>query len=144
MFTWEICEIFRNNFFYRTRPLAASELFENHPKLEWHWVFYFLSIWVFFHEHSRITGLQRKGKGIFRAGFFDQRRNIPPPIPPPQYPPSPIRQAIHFNNTRMLISALFKDIFQQNFKIRKSVFMKYVIVTWQCYSIAKASYFILM
>ena len=24
----------------------------------------FFSIWVFFHEHSRITGLQRNGKGI--------------------------------------------------------------------------------
>ena len=24
----------------------------------------FFSIWVFFHEHSRITGLQDKGKGI--------------------------------------------------------------------------------
>ena len=23
------------------------------------------SIWVFFHEHSRITGLQGKGEGIF-------------------------------------------------------------------------------
>ena len=25
---------------------------------------YFFSIWVFFHEHSRITGLQGKGEGI--------------------------------------------------------------------------------
>ena len=26
--------------------------------------FFFFSIWVFFHNHSRITGLQGKGKGI--------------------------------------------------------------------------------
>ena len=26
--------------------------------------FLFFSIWVFFHEHSRITGLQGKGEGI--------------------------------------------------------------------------------
>ena len=25
---------------------------------------FFFSIWVFFHEHSRITGLQGKGEGI--------------------------------------------------------------------------------
>ena len=29
----------------------------------WQYVFFF-SIWVFFHEHSRITGLQGKGEGI--------------------------------------------------------------------------------
>ena len=28
----------------------------------WEWVFF--SMWVFFHEHSRITGLQGKGEGI--------------------------------------------------------------------------------
>ena len=27
-------------------------------------VCFFFSIWVFFHEHSRITGLQGKGEGI--------------------------------------------------------------------------------
>ena len=27
--------------------------------------FFFFSIWVFFHDHSRITGLQGKGEGIF-------------------------------------------------------------------------------
>ena len=26
--------------------------------------FFFFSIWIFFHDHSRITGLQGKGKGI--------------------------------------------------------------------------------
>ena len=26
--------------------------------------YYFFSIWVFFHEHSRITGLHEKGEGI--------------------------------------------------------------------------------
>ena len=29
----------------------------------WIWEVFF-SIWVFFHEHSRITGLQREGEGI--------------------------------------------------------------------------------
>ena len=28
-------------------------------------VTFFFSIWVFFHENSRITGLQEKGEGIF-------------------------------------------------------------------------------
>ena len=55
-----------------------------------------------------------------------------------------IRQTIHFNNTRMLMPAFFKDIFQQNVKVQKSVFMKYVIVIQQCYSMTKASYFIIM
>ena len=55
-----------------------------------------------------------------------------------------IKQAIHFNNTRMLMLAFFKDIFQQNFKVQKSFFIKYVIVIWQCYSMTKASYFIIM
>ena len=27
--------------------------------------FFFFSIWVFFHEHSRFTGQQRKGEGIY-------------------------------------------------------------------------------
>ena len=27
--------------------------------------FFFFSIWVFFHEHSRFTGQQGKGKGIY-------------------------------------------------------------------------------
>ena len=27
-------------------------------------MFLFFSIWIFFHEHSRITGLQGKGEGI--------------------------------------------------------------------------------
>ena len=33
-----------------------------------------------------------------------------------------IGQAIHFNNTRMLISAFFKVIFQQNFQCSKKHF----------------------
>ena len=28
------------------------------------WIFQFFSIWIFFHEHSRITGLQGEGEGI--------------------------------------------------------------------------------
>ena len=39
-----------------------------------------------------------------------------------------IRQIIHLNNTGVLVSAFLKDIFQQNFKVQKSIFMKYVIV----------------
>ena len=39
-----------------------------------------------------------------------------------------IRQTIHFNNRRMLILTFFKDSFQQNFKVQKSILMKYVIV----------------
>ena len=39
-----------------------------------------------------------------------------------------IRQIIHLNNTGVLVSAFLKDIFQQNFKVQKSIFMKYGIV----------------
>ena len=35
-----------------------------------------------------------------------------------------IRQTIHFNNIKMLISASFKDMFQQNLKVQKSVFLE--------------------
>ena len=36
-----------------------------HVRLHWDFFFFFcFSIWVFFHEHSRITGLQGKGEGI--------------------------------------------------------------------------------
>ena len=31
---------------------------------------FFFSIWVFFHEHSRITGLQGKGGGIFLTPHY--------------------------------------------------------------------------
>ena len=30
----------------------------------WRSIIYFFSVWVFFHNHSRITGLQRKEEGI--------------------------------------------------------------------------------
>ena len=39
-----------------------------------------------------------------------------------------IRQTVHFNKARMWMSAFFRDIFQQNFKVQESVFMKYIIV----------------
>ena len=38
---------------------ASKEAFENNI-----YIYIFFSIWVFFHEHSRITGLQEKGEGI--------------------------------------------------------------------------------
>ena len=43
------------------------------------------------------------------------------------------RRTNHFNNTRMLMSAFFEDVFQQNFKIQNSVFMKYVIAIQRFY-----------
>lgn len=42
------------------------------------------------------------------------------------------------------MSAFLKDIFQQHFKVQKSVFMKCYSYIKQCYSIAKATYFITM
>ena len=33
-------------------------------------VFFFFSTWVFFHEHSRITGLQGKGEGISSTPYY--------------------------------------------------------------------------
>ena len=32
--------------------------------------FFFFSIWVFFHDHSRIRGLQGKGEGIFLSPHY--------------------------------------------------------------------------
>ena len=32
--------------------------------------FFFFSIWVFFHEHSRFTGQQRKGEGIYLTPLY--------------------------------------------------------------------------
>ena len=37
---------------------------------------FFFSIWVFFHEHSRITGLQGKGEGH----FFNSSLPLPPAL----------------------------------------------------------------
>ena len=34
------------------------------PEKYAHHLLFFFSIWVFFHDHSRITGLQGKGEGI--------------------------------------------------------------------------------
>ena len=39
---------------------ALLQQFQNLPKN----AFLFISIWIFFHEHSQITGLQGKGGGI--------------------------------------------------------------------------------
>ena len=33
-------------------------------------IFFFFSIWVFFHEHSRFTGQQGKGEGIFLTPLY--------------------------------------------------------------------------
>ena len=33
-------------------------------------VFFFFSIWVFFHEHSRFTGQQGKGEGIYLTPLY--------------------------------------------------------------------------
>ena len=41
-----------------------------------------------------------------------------------------IHKANCFTNTLMLMSSFFKDIFQQNVKVQKSVFMKYVIIDY--------------
>ena len=41
----------------------------------WAWTyhgdnFFFFSIWVFFHEHSRFTGQQGKGEGIYLTPLY--------------------------------------------------------------------------
>ena len=36
----------------------------------WDFFFFFFSIWVFFHEHSRLTGLQGKGEGIYLTPLY--------------------------------------------------------------------------
>ena len=33
-------------------------------------IYIFFSIWVFFHRHSRITGLQEKGEGILLTPHY--------------------------------------------------------------------------
>ena len=46
-------------------PLLVLSLFfiSNYVMFTYHYYIFF-SIWVFFHDHSRITGLQGKGEGI--------------------------------------------------------------------------------
>ena len=48
--------------------MAVAQAAKNHGDergLAWYLLcVFFFSIWVFFHEHSRITELQRKGEGI--------------------------------------------------------------------------------
>ena len=34
------------------------------------WIFFFFSLWVFFHEHSRFTGQQEKEAGIFLTPLY--------------------------------------------------------------------------
>ena len=36
----------------------------------WFFLFFFFSIWVFFHEHSRFTGQQGKGEGIYLTPLY--------------------------------------------------------------------------
>ena len=45
-----------------TKDGSVSIHHKNIQVLDVVWLFF--SIWVFFHEHSRITGLQGKGEGI--------------------------------------------------------------------------------
>ena len=47
----------KNNLLNETEILSIRALIRQ-------FFFFFFSIWVFFHEHSRITGLQGKGEGI--------------------------------------------------------------------------------
>ena len=45
-----------------------NQLFPGRTKYLTH--FFFFSVWVFFHEHSQITGLQGKGEGIFLTRHY--------------------------------------------------------------------------
>ena len=61
LFSCGFYEIFKKIFFYTTQ-LMLKQLIKQ--VLNMFVKFHFFSIWVFFQEHSRITGLQGKGEGI--------------------------------------------------------------------------------
>ena len=58
--------LFLTNMFFATHTFKHSIEFKIHHMSETRQIkkVFFFSIWVFFHEHSRITGLQGKGEGI--------------------------------------------------------------------------------
>ena len=61
---WAIHSVIYGDFF--TEAIAAVHSFRCYKEqiiFESNYLFFF-SIWVLFHEHSRITGLQGKGEGI--------------------------------------------------------------------------------
>ena len=41
-----------------------------HDLRKYIYIYIYFSIWVFFHEHSRITGLQGKGEGIYLSPHY--------------------------------------------------------------------------
>ena len=55
--------------FYRSLHLDV-ELFLKSTFLTSHITYTFFSIWVFFHEHSRFTGRQRKGEGNYLTPLY--------------------------------------------------------------------------
>ena len=59
-FTWMFCNRTVNN--------RISQLHEGARRLVQ--IFFFFSIWVFFHEHSRFTGQQGKGEGIYLTPLY--------------------------------------------------------------------------
>ena len=61
LFSCGFYEIFKKIFFYTTQ-LMLKQLIKQ--VLNMFVKLHFFSIWVFFQEHSRITGLQGKGEGI--------------------------------------------------------------------------------
>ena len=59
--------ITQNNIFLVASMEVKSQLDTLHRFLGF---FFFFSVWVFFHEHSRITGLQRKREGISLTSHY--------------------------------------------------------------------------
>ena len=76
VFSYEHCEIFKNSFHYRTT--TSGSCFCRFDKVANCSVlgicllcfFLFFSMWVFFHKHSLITGLQGKGEGIYLSSHL--------------------------------------------------------------------------
>ena len=58
------CRLLHIRPFFKTLVLRAMSPFCSICQLFCHMFFYIFFMWVFFHEHSRITGLQGKGEGI--------------------------------------------------------------------------------
>ena len=64
-------------FFYKTKKarqkfkyLENENNFQGEIKSIFHPIFFFFSIWVFFHEHSRFARQQGKGEGIYLTPLY--------------------------------------------------------------------------
>ena len=65
--TIEVVVFFDHQYFWKESIDALDFLHMDKHEFEFN---FFFSIWVFFHDHSRITGLQGKGEGISLTPYY--------------------------------------------------------------------------